>query len=84
MLSGEVNENGKKKTTTTTIGLIIKKATLHVQHTFLLYISLPLFCTTLDCSVKFPETSQFLRMETSLKPLKTKLKTLLFKEAYDL
>ena len=29
----------------TTIGLISKKATLHVQHTFL-YISLPLFCTT--------------------------------------
>ena len=28
-----------------TIGLIRKKATLHVQHTFL-YISLPLFCTT--------------------------------------
>ena len=44
MLSGEGNENGKK-TTTTTIGLISKKATLHVQHTFL-YIFLPLFCTT--------------------------------------
>ena len=29
----------------TTIGLISKKATLHVQQTFL-YISLPLFCTT--------------------------------------
>ena len=41
MLSGEGNENGEK----TTIGLISKKATLHVQHTFL-YISLPLFCTT--------------------------------------
>ena len=39
--SGEGNENGEK----TTIGLISKKATLHVQHTFL-YISLPLFCTT--------------------------------------
>ena len=36
MLSGEVNENGEK----TTIGLIIKQATLHVEHTFLLYISL--------------------------------------------
>ena len=41
MLSGEGNENGKK----TTISLISKKTTLHVQHTFL-YISLPLFCTT--------------------------------------
>ena len=41
MLSGEGNaERGK-----TTIGLISKEATLHVQHTFL-YISLPLFCTT--------------------------------------
>ena len=29
----------------TTIGLISKQATLHVQHTFL-YISLPLFCMT--------------------------------------
>ena len=29
MLSGEGNENGEK----TTIGLISKKATLHVQHT---------------------------------------------------
>ena len=37
MLSGKGNENG-----TTTIGLISKKATLHVQHIFL-YISLPLF-----------------------------------------
>ena len=35
------NENGEK----TTIGLISKKATLQVQHTFL-YISLPLFCPT--------------------------------------
>ena len=35
MLSGEGNENGDK----TTIGLISKKATLHVQHTF--------FCTFL-------------------------------------
>ena len=43
MLSGEGNENGKtvKKQQ---LGLI-KKATLHVQHTFL-YIFLPLFCTT--------------------------------------
>ena len=30
MLSGEGNKNGEK----TTIGLINKKATLHVQHTF--------------------------------------------------
>ena len=41
MLSGEGNENGEK----TTIGLINKKATFHVQHTFF-YISLPLFCET--------------------------------------
>ena len=42
MLSGEGNAGEQWKTT---IGLISKKATLHVQHTFL-YISLPLFCTT--------------------------------------
>ena len=42
MLSGEGNENGEK----TTIGLISKKATLHVQHTFLH-----------DYNVKLPETS---------------------------
>ena len=47
MLSGEGNEHGEK----TTIGLISKKATLQVQHTFL-YISLPLFCTTYN--VKLP------------------------------
>ena len=41
MLSGEGNENGEK----TTIGLISKKATLHLQPLFL-YISLQLFCTT--------------------------------------
>ena len=41
MLGGEGDENGEK----TKIGLFSKKATLHVQHTFL-YISLPLFCTT--------------------------------------
>ena len=41
MLSHEGNENGEK----TTIGQISKKA-LHVQHTFFLYTSLPLFCTT--------------------------------------
>ena len=42
MLSGEGNAGEWWKTT---IGLISKKATLHVQHTFL-YISLPLFSTT--------------------------------------
>ena len=42
MLSGEGNAGERWKTT---IGLISKKATLHVQHTFL-YISLPLFWTT--------------------------------------
>ena len=36
-------ENGEK--TTIHVGVISKKATLHVQHTFL-YISLPLFCAT--------------------------------------
>ena len=34
MLSGEGNENGEK----TTIGLISKKATLHVQHTFCTFL----------------------------------------------
>ena len=33
MLGGESNENGEK----TTIGLISRKATLHVQHTFFLF-----------------------------------------------
>ena len=42
MLSSEGNTGELWKTT---IGLISKKGTLHVQHTFL-YISLPLFCTT--------------------------------------
>ena len=42
MLGGEGNAGERWKTT---IGLISKKATLHVQHTFL-YISLPLFWTT--------------------------------------
>ena len=39
MLSGEGNENGKKKTkkTKTTIGLISIKATMHVQHTFFVH-----------------------------------------------
>ena len=42
MLSGEGNGGERWNRT---IGLIRKKATLHVQHNFL-YISLPLFCTT--------------------------------------
>ena len=41
MLSGKGNEKGER----TTMSLISKKATLHVQRTFL-YIFLPLFCTT--------------------------------------
>ena len=54
MLSGEGNENGKK-TTTTTIGLISKKATLHVQHTFFVHF----FAVVLhNCYVKLPQTSQ--------------------------
>ena len=42
MLSGEGNENGEK----TTMGLISKKATLHVPKTFFCTFLLPLFCTT--------------------------------------
>ena len=50
MLGGESNENSAK----TTIGLISRKATLHVQHTFFLYF----FAVVLhDCNVKLPETS---------------------------
>ena len=45
MLSGEGNENGEK----TTIRLISKKATLHVQYAFLC-ISFPLFCQTTTCN----------------------------------
>ena len=49
MLSGEGNENGEK----TTIGLISKKATLHVQHTFFVHF----FAVVLhDHNVKLPET----------------------------
>ena len=43
MLSGEGNGGEQWKTT---IGLISKKATLHVQHTFFYVFLLPLFCTT--------------------------------------
>ena len=49
MLSGEGNKNGEK-----TIGLISKKATLHVQHTFFVHF----FAVVLhDCYVKRPETA---------------------------
>ena len=51
MLSGEGNENGEK----TTIGLISKKATLHVQHTFFIHSFAVVWH---DCNVKLPETSQ--------------------------
>ena len=50
MLSGEGNENGEK----TTIGLINKKATLHVQDTFFVHF----FAVVLyGHNVKLPETS---------------------------
>ena len=50
MLTCEGNENGEK----TTIGLISKKATLHVQHTFFVHF----FAVVLhDYNVKLPETS---------------------------
>ena len=50
MLSGGGNENGDK----TAIGLISKKATLHVQHTFCVHF----FAVVLhDHNVKLPETS---------------------------
>ena len=49
---GKGNENGEK----TTIGLISKKASLHVQHTFFVhFFVLPLFCTTTKWNFqKFP------------------------------
>ena len=51
MLSGEDNDNCEK----TTIGLISKKETLHVQHTFFVHF----FAIVLhDFNVKLPETSQ--------------------------
>ena len=50
MLSGEGNAGERRKTT---IGLISKKATLHVQHTFFVH----LFAVVLhDHNVKLPET----------------------------
>ena len=51
MLRGEGNAGERRKTT---IGLISKKATLHVQHTFFLHF----FAVFLhDYNVKLPETS---------------------------
>ena len=50
MLSGDGNKNGEK----TTIGLISKKATLHVQHTFFVHFLAVVFY---DYNVKLPETS---------------------------
>ena len=49
MLSGEGNKNGEK-----TIGLISKKATLHVQHTFFVHF---LAVVLHNYNVKLPETS---------------------------
>ena len=51
MLRSEGNKNDNKETA---IGLISKKATLHVQHTFFVHF----FAVVLhDCQVKLPETS---------------------------
>ena len=50
MLSGEGNENGEK----TTVGLISKKETLHVQQTFFVHF----YAVVLhDYNMKLPETS---------------------------
>ena len=60
MPSGEGNENGEKITIGIK-GVISKKATLHMQHTFL-YISLPLFCTTTTWNFRgclYTEPGQF-------------------------
>ena len=55
MLSGEGNKNGEK-----TIGLISKKATLHVQHTFFVHF----FAVVLhEYNVKLSETSWLRFME---------------------
>ena len=51
MPSGKGSENCEK----TTIGLISKKATLHVQHTFLVHFFAVAFLH--DYNVKVPETS---------------------------
>ena len=54
MLSGEGNAGERWKTT---IGLISKKATLHVQHTFTTFF-VHFFAVFLDdYNVKLPETS---------------------------
>ena len=50
MLSGEGNAGERWKTT---IGLISKKATLHVQHTFLHFFAVALH----NYNVKLPETA---------------------------
>ena len=51
MLSGEGNAGERRKTT---IDLISKRATLHVQHTFFVHF----FAVVLnDYNVKLPETS---------------------------
>ena len=50
MLGGEGNDNGEK----TAIGLISKKTTLHVQHTFFVHF---LAVVLHDYNVKLPETS---------------------------
>ena len=50
MLSGEGNENGEK----TTVGLISKKATFYLQHTFFVHL---FAVVLLDCNIKLPETT---------------------------
>ena len=50
MLSGESNKNGEK----TKIGLISKKATLHVQHTFFVHF---VAVVVHGYNVKLPENS---------------------------
>ena len=56
MLSGEGNAGERWKTK---MGLISKKETLHGQHT-LLYISLPLFCTTRAARLQRETSRNFL------------------------
>ena len=63
MLSGEDNENGEK----TTIGLISKKTTLHVQHTFLVHF----FAVNLVPRALFPGFSPTPKPEK--RPLGTRL-----------
>ena len=48
-----------------TVKLISKKATLHVQHTFL-YISLPSFCTTTTLCLSLALYSKFVDMTINL------------------